>query len=68
MSAYEVVCRNWLVRYADVVDATIARHIPVRAGVALYDGRRLTIRELATGISLTRIVGQGEVLRLRAVH
>jgi hypothetical protein len=52
--AYEIVGRNWLVRYEEVVDARITRAVPLRAEIGLYGGRRLAIGEPTATQSLTR--------------
>lgn len=49
----EIVGRNWLVRYEQVVDATIAKPVPVTAELELHDGLRLGIKETWTGQTLT---------------
>jgi len=54
MPAYEIVGRNWLVRYEEVVDARIIKGIPLRAEIDLYGGRRLAIREPTATQGLTR--------------
>ncbi|SDD75501.1 hypothetical protein SAMN05216270_10782 [Glycomyces harbinensis] len=42
---HEIVGRNWLVRYEQVVDARITRSVPVTGELELYDGLRLAITE-----------------------
>jgi hypothetical protein len=51
---YEIVGRNWLIRYEEVVDARIIKGIPLRAEIDLYDGRRLMINERIVSHDLTR--------------
>jgi hypothetical protein len=51
--AYEIVGRNWLIRYEEVVDARITKGIPLHAEIDLYDGRRLMIDERIVGQDLT---------------
>jgi hypothetical protein len=65
--AYEIVGRNWLVRYEEVVDARITKNIPLRAEIGLYDGRRLAIIEPMTSQSLTRESRSALVDALRSV-
>jgi hypothetical protein len=50
---YEIVGRNGLIRYEEVIDATITKGIPLRAEIELYDGRRLAIAEPMISQSLT---------------
>ena len=42
---YDIVGRNWLVRYEQVVDARITRTVPVTGELELYDGLRLSLME-----------------------
>jgi hypothetical protein len=50
---YEIVGRNRLIRYEEVVDARITKGIPLRAEIDLYDGRRLAIHERIVSQDLT---------------
>jgi len=50
---FEIVGRNWLVRYEKVVDATISKPVPVTGELELYDGLRLSIKEGRLVQSLT---------------
>lgn len=49
----EIVGRNWLVRYEQVIDARIDKAVPVSAELELYDGLRLGMAETWTGQALT---------------
>lgn len=49
----EIVGRNWLVRYEQVIDARIDKAVPVSAELELYDGLRLGMAETWTGQELT---------------
>lgn len=51
--AYEIVGRNRLVRYEQVIDARITKNIPLHAEIGLYNGPRLAIKESWTGENLT---------------
>lgn len=42
---YEIVGRNWLVRYEQIVDAKITKSVPVTSELELYDGLRLALTE-----------------------
>ncbi|MFD0556876.1 hypothetical protein FB566_2129 [Stackebrandtia endophytica] len=42
---FEIVGRNWLIRYEKVVDATISKPVPVTGELEMYDGLRLGIKE-----------------------
>ncbi|ADD43076.1 hypothetical protein [Stackebrandtia nassauensis] len=49
----DIVGRNWLVRYEQVVAATITKSIPLTGELELYDGLRLSFKESWIGQSLT---------------
>lgn len=49
----DIVGRNWLVRYEQVVGATITKSIPLAGELELHDGLRLTFKEGWTNQSLT---------------
>jgi hypothetical protein len=67
MPAYEIVGRNRLVRYEEVIDARITKDIPLHAEIEMYRGPHLVIRERMVGQSLTRISRSVLVDALRSV-
>jgi hypothetical protein len=65
--AYEIVGRNWLVRYEQVVDARITKTLPLQAEIALYEGRQLAIHERMVSHGLTPQSRNSLVDALRSV-
>ena len=54
MPAHEIVGRQQLLPYEQVVDARITKAIPLHAEIEMYDGRRLVFRERMSGQELTK--------------
>ncbi|CAM3240287.1 hypothetical protein STSO111631_09235 [Stackebrandtia soli] len=64
---FEIVGRNWMVWYEQIVDARIITNVPVAGELELYDGRRLSLKEGKYIQSLTDDTRQVLCAALRSV-
>jgi Zn-dependent protease with chaperone function len=50
----ELAAQNWFLPYEEIVSASVAKRVPVRAELVLHDGRRITVQETWSGEQLAK--------------